>query len=71
MGDYRHGRNAPPYHPVHYGWLYRGMIEGIWETLEHDLPTIVPWYDDDYDGYELKGLVWFQGWNDMIDQKKG
>ena len=57
-------------HPSHYGWQYREMIEDILDTLEHNLPSLVPGYNDNNDGYILKGLVWFQGWNDMIDEQK-
>lgn len=68
-GDFRDGvdgRTGNPYHPIHYGWQYRIMIDGILQTLENDLPNLIPEYENNYDGYVLKGLVWFQGWNDMI-----
>jgi Carbohydrate esterase, sialic acid-specific acetylesterase len=45
--------------PVHYGWQYREMIDDILSTLA-DLENLVPGYDDDL-GFELSGLVWFQG----------
>ena len=45
--------------PVHYGWQYREMIDDILSTVA-DLENLVPGYDDDL-GFELSGLVWFQG----------
>jgi hypothetical protein len=44
------------------------MITDILDALE-DLPNIVPNYDPDL-GYELSGLVWFQGFNDLLDWNK-
>jgi hypothetical protein len=52
--------------PMHYGWEYREMIGSIQDTLTNKLPSIVPGYDAER-GYELAGLVWFQGWNDMLE----
>jgi alpha-galactosidase len=54
---------------MHYGWEYRQMITDILDTLNNDLPSIVPNYDEE-EGYELAGFVWFQGWNDLIDWQK-
>lgn len=47
------------------GESYRLMIEHVREVLA-DIRQVYPDYDPDR-GYELAGLVWFQGWNDMID----
>jgi hypothetical protein len=52
--------------PIHYGWEYRDMITTIQNTLDHELPHIVPNYNKDT-GYKLSGFVWFQGWNDMLN----
>lgn len=47
------------------GRYYRLMIDHIQAVLG-DIKTIYPDYDAEQ-GYELAGLVWFQGWNDMVD----
>ncbi|HZZ73437.1 MAG TPA: sialate O-acetylesterase [Pirellulales bacterium] len=47
-----------------FGFSYREMLKEIDGTLA-DLKKPFPNYADQ--GYELCGLVWFQGWNDMID----
>jgi alpha-galactosidase len=47
-----------------FGASYRAMIEEVNSTLGN-LKANFPQYQDQ--GYELAGLVWFQGWNDMID----
>jgi hypothetical protein len=52
--------------PIHYGWEYREMITHIQDTLENDLPKIVPNYNATL-GYNLASMVWFQGWNDMLN----
>lgn len=52
-------------HPAQYGWLYRTMIATIQTALEN-IAQVVPQYDASV-GYELAGLVWFQGWNDMLN----
>ena len=51
--------NYPGVKPVHYGWQYREMIDDILSALA-DLDSLVPGYDNEI-GYELSGLVWFQG----------
>ena len=52
--------------PDHYGWEYRVMIN----DTKHALNTIdqyIPNFVQQYNGtYELKGFVWFQGWNDLL-----
>ena len=52
--------------PMHYGWEYREMITTLQNTLDHELPNIVPHYNQEK-GYKLSGFVWFQGWNDMLN----
>jgi hypothetical protein len=52
--------------PVHYGWEYRQMVLDILDGLDK-LSNIYPDYDEAA-GYELAGFVWFQGWNDVINQ---
>jgi hypothetical protein len=49
--------------PSHYGWQYRMMIDEINQGLEA-IQQVVPGYDPQV-GYEIAGLVWFQGWNDF------
>ncbi|MBB75060.1 MAG: hypothetical protein CMJ75_11170 [Planctomycetaceae bacterium] len=48
------------------GHYYRLMIEYIRAVLK-DIQQVYPGYDG-AQGYELAGLVWFQGWNDMVDR---
>lgn len=48
------------------GQSYRHMIEHVRHVLA-DIARVVPEYDPSQ-GYELAGFVWFQGWNDMVDQ---
>ncbi len=47
------------------GVYYRLMLEHIRKVLG-DIKRVYPDYDAK-SGYELAGLVWFQGWNDMVD----
>jgi hypothetical protein len=47
-----------------YGVSYRAMLQEVNSTLTN-LKTEFPEYQGQ--GYELAGFVWFQGWNDMID----
>jgi alpha-galactosidase len=49
-----------------FGASYRAMLEEVKGTLG-DLKKHFPDYADQ--GYELGGLVWFQGWNDMINEQ--
>ena len=32
-----------------------------------DIKSVYPHFDSEQ-GFELSGIVWFQGWNDMVDQ---
>ena len=48
------------------GHYYRLMLDHI-RTVLKDLRAVYPGYDTKQ-GYELAGLVWFQGWNDMVDR---
>jgi Carbohydrate esterase, sialic acid-specific acetylesterase len=54
--------------PSWYGWQYREMMTEIQYSLAN-LPTYMPGYNATL-GYELCGLVWFQGWNDVLDWPK-
>ena len=45
------------------GVYYRLMIEHVRKVLA-DINRVVPDYDPKQ-GYELAGLLWFQGWNDL------
>ena len=47
------------------GVFYRHMIEHVRKVLG-DIKRVVPDYDP-AQGYELAGFVWFQGFNDMVD----
>lgn len=48
------------------GVCYRDMIRHVRKVLA-DIKQVVPEYDPKQ-GFELAGFVWFQGWNDMIDE---
>jgi hypothetical protein len=48
------------------GEYYRQMIGHVKKVLG-DIKRVVPDYDAAR-GFELAGFVWFQGWNDMVDQ---
>jgi Carbohydrate esterase, sialic acid-specific acetylesterase len=52
--------------PIQYGAFYRAMILDIQDTLAH-LDRYIPDYTANNRRYELSGLVWFQGWNDMLN----
>lgn len=47
------------------GHFYRLTIGHVRSVLT-DISKVCPDYDDEI-GYELGGVVWFQGWNDMVD----
>ena len=47
------------------GLYYRLMLEHIRKVLG-DIKRVYPAYNAKA-GYELAGMVWFQGWNDMVD----
>ncbi|MEQ8786859.1 MAG: sialate O-acetylesterase [Pirellulaceae bacterium] len=47
-----------------FGFYYREMLKEVRDTLAN-LKEFFPEYQGQ--GYELAGLVWFQGWNDMIN----
>ncbi|MFO0872479.1 MAG: sialate O-acetylesterase [Phycisphaerales bacterium] len=47
------------------GVYYRHMIEHV-RTVLGDIKRVVPDYDP-RQGYELAGFVWFQGFNDLVD----
>lgn len=48
------------------GHYYRLTIDHAKKVLA-DIGKVVPNYDPKQ-GYELAGVVWFQGWNDMVDR---
>ena len=48
------------------GVYYKKTIDHVQAVLS-DIDSTVTGYDQKR-GYELAGLVWFQGWNDMVDQ---
>ena len=47
------------------GRYYRLMIDHVKGVLA-DIGRVMPSYDPEQ-GYVLAGMVWFQGWNDMVD----
>jgi len=48
------------------GLYYQQTIDHVQSVLA-DIKSVYPDYDSKQ-GFELAGLVWFQGWNDMVDQ---
>jgi len=48
------------------GGYYRDMIAHVKSVLG-DIKSVYPDYDAEA-GYEIAGFVWFQGWNDMINE---
>lgn len=48
------------------GEYYRLMIGHVKHVLS-DLKRVCPAYDDKQ-GYEIAGMVWLQGWNDMVNR---
>jgi alpha-galactosidase len=48
------------------GARYRQMIDHVRFVLG-DIRRVYPEYDTEQ-GYELAGMAWFQGWNDMVDR---
>jgi alpha-galactosidase len=55
-----------PYPKSSYGALYRRMLSVVRETLSN-LGAYVKGYDGEY---QLCGFVWWQGFNDVLDEKK-
>ncbi|MHC4700964.1 MAG: sialate O-acetylesterase, partial [Planctomycetota bacterium] len=51
-----------------YGKAYRDTVAHVKEVLGN-LKEYFPKYDEQR-GYELAGLVFFQGWNDMVDSSQ-
>ncbi|QEG23329.1 sialate O-acetylesterase [Mariniblastus fucicola] len=47
------------------GKHYRLMLEHV-DAVLNDISTTYPDYDTEA-GFQLSGMVWFQGWNDMVD----
>ncbi|MFC4992727.1 sialate O-acetylesterase [Rubritalea tangerina] len=48
------------------GHYYRLTVDHVKEVLGN-IQQVYPNYEPSQ-GYELAGMVWFQGWNDMVDQ---
>lgn len=57
----------PSASPEGAGIFYKLMLDHVKKILA-DPKKVVPDYHTE-DGYELAGFVWFQGWNDLVDQK--
>lgn len=56
--------------PDHYGWEYRVMINDTKRALS-TIEQYIPNYIEEYNStYQLKGFVWFQGWNDLLSWPK-
>ena len=51
-----------------YGFYYRSTIKTVQDVLAN-LKKYYPKYDEKA-GYELAGFVFFQGWNDMVDNEQ-
>jgi len=66
-GDGNYTGVLQPSSPDGYGYFYREMIANILDSLDN-IGTVVPDYNDEA-GYTVEGLVWFQGWNDMLHVK--
>jgi len=49
-----------------FGASYTAMIEDVRSTLANLKDHLPAYYGE---GYELAGFIWFQGWNDMIDDQ--
>lgn len=49
------------------GVYYKQMVEHVKKVLA-DPGRVCPAYDPKA-GYEIAGMVWFQGWNDMVDSQ--
>jgi hypothetical protein len=54
--------------PEVVGGQYRALVSYVHDTLDN-LKAKFPGYNEK-DGYEIAGLVWFQGFNDMIEAGK-
>lgn len=50
------------------GVYYKNMTEHVKSVLQNP-KAIVPSYNAS-EGYQMAGFVWFQGWNDLVDQGK-
>jgi alpha-galactosidase len=55
----------PPSSGGEVGASYLKLVEGVKDTLKN-LKTLFPAYDE-AQGCELAGLLWFQGWNDLVN----
>lgn len=56
----------PSASPEGAGTFYKLMVDHVKKVLA-DPRKVVPEYNPK-DGYEIAGFVWFQGWNDLVDQ---
>ena len=56
----------PNVKPEEVGEMYRALVLNTHDTVR-DLKKLFPAYDEKA-GYEIAGLVWFQGYNDMFDE---
>lgn len=63
--DDEHG--CRPYAPSEYGVYYRKTLATIYSVLNNLHMHTNIGLNRSYSHYEIAGLVWFQGWNDLID----
>ena len=66
-GKSLHTDFRPPSSGGEVGPYYTQMLQEVDKALKN-LEADFPDYDADA-GYEIAGCVWFQGWNDMIDER--
>jgi len=59
--------NREQWKPGTKGWAYQQIFNNVHATLD-DLGKSVPELKGR--SYDIAGLVWFQGWNDLIDPKR-
>ena len=71
-GNLYNATGGGPFNETTYGHEYRNMLHIITNTLENRLSQVVMNYKAPLDGptYSLEGLVWFQGFNDVVDEDK-
>jgi hypothetical protein len=50
-----------------YGVCDNFVVQKVQEDTLLNIAMLVPNYSTLYDGCELAGMIFFQGWNDMID----
>ncbi len=64
-GKSLHKDFRPPRSGGSVGPFYTKMLQEVQEALD-ELGSDFPAYEGN--GYEIAGFIWFQGWNDMVDE---